>query len=324
MIDVNPQVSICMITYNQEAYISEAIEGVLMQVTNFPIELIIGEDCSSDHTRQICIEYQSKYPDKITLRLSDDNLGMMKNFIGTLLASKGKYIALCEGDDYWTDPLKLQKQVDFLEANRDFSICFHSVKVKLENNGKLVDDFITQDVATNTDIYDLLDGNYIHTPSVIFRRNEQVMADIQSLYTLAIGDYPLHLLNARHGKIYKMSEVMAVYRYGVGVWTSQNVKKDNIMINFMLYNALVGKFTDDINKIVLSRFRSYYKAVFSPDNYPLNKGAIDVFLSKNRINDVEMLSKSLINAEIYERDFKSIKKMFYRLLKLSIKRILNK
>ena len=112
-------VSVLMITYNHENFIREAIDGVLMQKTTFPIELIIGEDCSTDSTRKIVVEYAEKYPDLIRPLLPGSNLGMMKNFNKTMEAAKGKYIAICEGDDYWTDPLKLQKQVDILEANEN-------------------------------------------------------------------------------------------------------------------------------------------------------------------------------------------------------------
>ena len=115
----NVTVSVLMITYNHENFIREAIEGVLMQKTDFPIELIIGEDCSTDGTRKIVMEYASKYPDIIRPLLPDSNLGMMKNFIETMQAATGKYIALCEGDDYWTDPYKLQKQVDILNKLPD-------------------------------------------------------------------------------------------------------------------------------------------------------------------------------------------------------------
>ena len=92
-------VSVCMITYNHEAYIAQAIEGVLMQQTDFPIELVIGEDCSTDRTRAICLEYQQRHPGIIRLALRERNIGMMPNFVQTLQACEGKYIALCEGDD---------------------------------------------------------------------------------------------------------------------------------------------------------------------------------------------------------------------------------
>ena len=108
-------VSVCMITYNHESYIHQAIEGVLTQNTTFPYKLVIGEDYSADGTRKICQEYANLYPDKIDLLPSSSNLGMQRNFSRTLNVCTGKYIALCEGDDYWTDPMKLQKQIDILE-----------------------------------------------------------------------------------------------------------------------------------------------------------------------------------------------------------------
>lgn len=203
-------VSVCMITYNHEAFIKEAIEGVLMQQTSFPIELVIGEDCSTDRTREICIEYQQKYPDKIRLLLNEKNLGMMPNFIQTLNACTGKYIALCEGDDYWTDPLKLQKQVDFLEENEAYAICFHDVEVVFENKvpekGKGFEYEGNKDEFTFDDL--LFTGNLMHTPSVVFRRQEKTFPEIDAV----TGDYFLHLYNAYYGKIKRLREKMACYR----------------------------------------------------------------------------------------------------------------
>ena len=108
-----PLVSIASITYNHEKFIAQAIDSFLMQETDFDFEIIIGEDCSTDDTLKIIKEYKAKYPDIIKLITSESNVGMMTNFIRTLEACSGKYIALCEGDDYWTDTLKLQKQVNF-------------------------------------------------------------------------------------------------------------------------------------------------------------------------------------------------------------------
>src|ERR1700690_2758382 len=110
-----PLVSVKMITYNHAPYITRAIEGVLQQKTTFPFELIIGEDCSTDGTREIVFAYQKKYPDIIRVITSDKNVGMNINGLRTIKAGKGKYIALCEGDDYWHNPEKLQKKVDFLK-----------------------------------------------------------------------------------------------------------------------------------------------------------------------------------------------------------------
>lgn len=126
-----------MSTYRHEQFIQQAIEGVMMQQTTFRIELVIGEDCSDDGTRLICEAMEQKYPDRIRLLPSDTNYGQNHNLARTLLACNGIYIALCEGDDYWTDPLKLQKQVDFLEQNHDYVLCFHPVNT-VDNNGKLL------------------------------------------------------------------------------------------------------------------------------------------------------------------------------------------
>src|SRR5574344_2319007 len=119
---MTPLLSIVTITYNHEPFIAKTIEGVLMQQVKFPIELIIAEDCSTDGTRAICQQYAEQYPDLIRLITSESNVGAIANERRAMLAARGKYIAFCEGDDYWTDPLKLQKQVDFLESHPDYSV----------------------------------------------------------------------------------------------------------------------------------------------------------------------------------------------------------
>lgn len=125
---MEPLLSVVTITYNHEPFIRKCIEGVLMQKVNFPMEFIIADDCSTDGTRAICEEYAVQYPELIRFVNSENNVGAVENENRALLAARGKYIATCEGDDYWTDPLKLQKQVDFLEAHLDYSVCFHRFK----------------------------------------------------------------------------------------------------------------------------------------------------------------------------------------------------
>jgi glycosyltransferase involved in cell wall biosynthesis len=135
----DPLVSVCMTTYNHEKFIAQALDGILMQEVDFPHEVVIGEDCSTDRTRAIVCDYQRRHPDKIRLRLSRENLysQKLKPGLGVLRACRGKYIALCEGDDYWTDPLKLQKQVDFLEAHPECAMCFHE-RFMVDSNGVLI------------------------------------------------------------------------------------------------------------------------------------------------------------------------------------------
>jgi len=123
----HPLVSVCMITYNHEPFIRQCIDGVLMQKTNFPFFLVIGEDYSTDNTRGVCEDYFHLYPQQIKLLPSDRNLGIIPNFIRTIEACDSKYIAFCEGDDYWTDPLKLQKQVDFFGRESGFWVGSHKL-----------------------------------------------------------------------------------------------------------------------------------------------------------------------------------------------------
>jgi len=136
MYSLEPIVSVCITAYNLEIYISQTIEGVLMQETSFPFEIIIGDDASIDKTREICLSYQKKYPDKIKLVLHEKNVGVARNDISVVKQTKGKYIAWCDGDDYWITKDKLQKQYEVLEQNLDVAV--------------VVTDWIDYIEATNT------------------------------------------------------------------------------------------------------------------------------------------------------------------------------
>ncbi len=125
----NPVVSVHMITYNHEPYIRQAIEGVMMQKTDFEFELVIGEDCSTDKTREICFDYQKKHPDKIRVLWWHENVSKLGGNARRVTARcRGEFIAYCEGDDYWIDPLKLQKQVDVMRTNLSVGFCFCGAK----------------------------------------------------------------------------------------------------------------------------------------------------------------------------------------------------
>lgn len=124
-----PLVSIWMITYNHETYIREAIDSILMQETDFDYEIVIGEDCSTDNTRAILLEYKKQYPKKFKLLLHEKNLGIVDNMLTTFNACNGKYVAMLEGDDAWTDPTKLQKQVDFMESHPEYVVTYHNIEM---------------------------------------------------------------------------------------------------------------------------------------------------------------------------------------------------
>lgn len=207
----NAMVSVCMITYNQEAYIAKAIESVLMQKCSFSYELVIGEDCSTDNTLRICNEYMSKNPNVIKVLHRNPNLGMSLNFQNTLLTCQSKYVAICEGDDYWTDPYKLQKQVDFLESNLGFSFCFHNAVRIFENSNLKPRLFNSLEESHYHNFESLVNRKwFIATASIVFRNSGiYIPSWFQNAQN---GDLLLELLLAKEGPFYYLPDVMSVYR----------------------------------------------------------------------------------------------------------------
>jgi len=253
-LDKTPFVAIYMITYNHGAFIEKAVESVMMQQTNFPYKLYIGEDRSTDNTREICLSLKEKYSDKMELFLHEKNVGAAANarqIFEACFASGAKYIALLEGDDYWTDAQKLQKQTDFLEDNSDYVLCFHKVEI-LQTDGKIVDDFLTVVPENHETIEDFAHlGNYIHTPSVVFRN---IITALPFEFKEAIiGDFFLYMMLAEHGKLKYIEENMAVYRYGVGVFSNKSLVKTVKSTN-RLFSCLLSYLHEDaIKKIILER-----------------------------------------------------------------------
>lgn len=217
------KVSILVLAYNHEKFIAQAIESALMQQVDFEYEIVIGEDCSPDSTRQIAISYQEKYPDKIRLLLPEKNLGMHKNFAQTLQACQGQYIAMLEGDDYWTVPDKLKKQVDYLDARPECAICCHDTLAVWEERNYAPARCLNNYKEIST-LEDLLLVNFIPTPSVMYRGG--LVSELPNwLDKLSMGDWSFHILNAQHGYIGYINEVMAAYRiHSGGVWSSKSPK----------------------------------------------------------------------------------------------------
>ena len=211
-----------MLTYNQEEYIAQAIEGVLMQKASFSYQLVIGEDCSSDRTREICQEYAAAHPEKIKLLLNEENTGLGENYVKTYAKCTGKYTAICDGDDYWTDPLKLQKQVDFLESNPDYDIIFTNNE-NLYPSGKQNNRDLRKIPKTGS-FMELIFGNYIASVTVLFRK-KKLSASLEDLIKdLPYGDWPTYLwITKDGGKIHFLEEITAVYRKGFG--TSAALRK---------------------------------------------------------------------------------------------------
>jgi glycosyltransferase involved in cell wall biosynthesis len=252
------KVSVCMITYNQEAFISEAIESVLIQQTDFEYELVIGEDCSTDRTREIVVEYANNYPDRIRTLLHEHNMGLMgkNNLVATYHACRGKYIALLEGDDYWTDPLKLQKQVDYLETHPECALCFHNVL--MIHNDKSQPDRLYNSIYQKeiSNFEDLLTSYFTQTCSVMFR-NGLIMKFPDVFYHVFAGDRLLFLFVSEHGFLGYINQVMSVYRiHSGGVWsptslffkTSEDIKTFDKLDEYYHY-----RFTQLITRVKVNR-----------------------------------------------------------------------
>lgn len=215
------KVSIAMVTYNHEQYIAKALDSVLMQKTNFDYEIVIGEDCSTDGTRAIVIDYQHRYPDKFRLLLNETNLGMHKNADQTINACKGEYVAMLDGDDHWTAPYKLQKQVDFLESHPECSICFHDSIIVYEDGSKEPSHYRPSQKEFST-VEDILLDNFIPTASVMFRSG-LIRRLPDWVNELKMGDWPMLILTAHHGKIGYIDEAMSVYLvHHAGVWSMKD------------------------------------------------------------------------------------------------------
>ncbi len=222
---IQPKVSVSLLAYNHGPFIEQALNSILLQQVNFEYEIVIGEDCSQDNTREIVLNYQRKNPDKIRIFLSKKPLNDGKsgrlNFVRNLKACRGEYVALLDGDDFWTSPFKLQKQVHFLDNHPECSICFHPVVNLFEIEDKeerVVYPPKKKDLYT---VEDLLESNFIAACSAMFRNG--LLGEFPDWYfRIPMGDWPLHILNSLHGTIGYLDEVMSVYRvHRKGLWSSR-------------------------------------------------------------------------------------------------------
>lgn len=235
MMDDKPLVAIYCLVYNHESYLRDCFEGFVMQQTNFPFVAIVHDDASTDGSAAIIREYEAKYPHifkpiyEIENQYSKRDGSLERIMNEAIDATVARYVAMCEGDDYWIDPLKLQKQVDFMEANIEYSICFHKVNTLIQTTGEVKDEFLVRDMPERSTIWDLAEGNYIHTPSVVYRRDLLSFDKLKLLLPCLPFDYVVWMLLAEKGPIFKINEYMAIYRYGSGFWESSSVMKRYVL-----------------------------------------------------------------------------------------------
>jgi len=323
-----PKVTILTISYNQDKYIAQTLESFIMQKTDFVFEVIIGDDCSTDGTSEIIRRYANKYPNIIKSVLRNKNIGAEQNFIDIAGKVKSEYVINCEGDDYFTDPLKLQKQVDFLDAHPECSICFHPVNVLFED--KSYKDYIFPSKEKYPYVYtkqyltlqDLLNDNFIQTNSCMYRwifNNNEKIEDIFPKDILP-GDWFLHLLHAEKGKIGFINEVMAVYRrHSGGIFYSSVQNMDE---HYLKHGVKILNF---YNK-VYEQITNYNKKYLFIKIFPLVNHIYNVYKKYNKRDELDKLTTiyPAFNIKIFKLfyDFLHIKKL-KKILKYVVK-IINK
>lgn len=222
-----PLVSICLITYNQKLYVEKALNSILSQRVNFQWELIIADDCSNDGTQLIIQEYQRKYSDKIKILHREKNIGAANNWIELINSASAKYIAYLEGDDYWIDNYKLQKQVDFLEKRDDCSMCFTN-NINVDNNDNLIKDkVVPNEFAKDLTHEDILSNNYfIGSGSALYRR-DSIPNPLPNIFKKVVnGDYFIYAIITKNGLAGYIDINTLAYRlHNNGIWTKNSEAK---------------------------------------------------------------------------------------------------
>lgn len=273
MNDNNIMLSVIMLAYNHEAYVAEAIESVLMQECDHAYELIIGEDNSPDNTREIVKKYAAEHPDRIRALLSEDNLGAIENELRCLQAAKGKYICFLEGDDFWVDKKKLQKQLDFLEANPDYGLAHGDVNHLEEESGKLSLNFNRKNGINIPQgaIFDqlILPSHIVKTMTVCLRKD---LLDKHYLQDKEIMDQEWKLIDisiwlalAQHTKFHYFDEVFATYRL-----LPESMSRTKDSLKRYEFHKLIGKIREffinkyEIDSQTLHNYKIYkHKAQLS-------------------------------------------------------------
>ncbi len=237
-----PLISVFLLTYKHGKFIRQAISSVLAQITDFPFEIVIGDDCSPDDTLAIIREFEAAHPDKIRVLASEKNMGAQPNAIRILENCKGKYVATLEGDDYWLDPHKLQKQATFMEANPDFAICFTNTRVEYYDSDDapyLLNQDLPKDVFSIDDLIAEHEIWFMGT-ATLFYRSKMALPLPPWFYKTKSGDIPMIILAARKGNIKYLPDVTAVYRKHAAGASNTDAKNDAVFLEnrIMMYQNL--------------------------------------------------------------------------------------
>jgi glycosyltransferase involved in cell wall biosynthesis len=250
------KINVIVTTYNHEKYIAQCLESIIEQKGNFQIEVIVGDDASTDNTRKIVDEFQERYPKTIIVLPIQENLGVTKNLKRCLDACSGEYIAICEGDDYWTDEYKLQKQLTFMERHQDFSMCFSALMLyhqDLDMFEPFQDQLqLTKNVLTTED---LILMNSIGNFSCCMYRAKVIRQLPDELFDLFTVDWMFNMVCGEFGKIGFIRDWMTVYRkHTHGVWAGRS--------NLERITELL-RLADDYNRFFRHKYSYYFQILHS-------------------------------------------------------------
>lgn len=265
-------VSVCVQTYQHVSFIEQCLDGILSQETNFSFEILLGEDASTDGTREICIEYAKKYPNKIRLFLHhrENNIKINGspsgrfNFLFNLYSARGKYIAICEGDDYWIDRRKLQKQVDFLETNLDYGLVYTKTMVFDQNQNKLV----SRKSPTKMHPKGILYYNPIPTVTILFKTGLMrrfLKEEAEKINSWPMKDYSMGIWIYYNSKIHYLKEITSVYRVlesSVSHFKNGNKRMDFMESSFEMTKYFASKYlpSKEYDNFLEFKYLSLYKA----------------------------------------------------------------
>lgn len=297
--NVNAQkLTIVSLTYNHEKYIAQTLDSFLMQKTTFPFDIVIADDASTDSTQMIIKEYAKKHPNKIKPILREKNVGAEKNYFDALSGVKSEYVLYTDGDDYFTDPLKLQKQVDYLDNHPECSICFHPVNVTIEGAPDLDSIFPAPESRFNKeilDINDLIPANFIQTNSCLYRWIFTGVETPKDVFPKNIlpGDWYMHLLHAKKGKIGFIDEVMAVYRrHPGGVWWESLYDLNALHLK---HGVSELNFYIAVENLIMEGDRKYHDKITNFAKY-----LIALYTHHQKFEDLANVTNLAIESKIFE------------------------
>lgn len=327
---MKPKLTVLCLTYNQEKFVSQTLNGFIMQKTNFSYEVIISDDASQDKTPEIIESFAQEYPSIIKPILRQNNVGPARNWLEALNSIKSEYVLYTDGDDYFTDPYKLQKQVDYLDSHPECSICFHPVLVKWERN---TEKDVNKDTIFPTSKFrfhkemltldDLLQHNFIQTNSCMYRWRFNQKEQILDVFpdNIIPGDYFLHLLHAQKGKIGFIPDIMSVYRiHDGGIWNGSG-KCDEWFVRYGISHI---RFFEAVEK--------YFNVSKKEDKYFFVKKILEIAFKTRNFNLLQQIFDNFSeyaadifkqetipnNFEKYTRKYKKYKKNCYILVILII------